>query len=80
MKYFEFTNEFEYYALIGAYTIDEAKKFYVEYVCEIENNINPVEVSEEYMLERISEVVGYVSYDEIIDNSYGILLIDGSLI
>lgn len=71
MKYFEFTNEFEYYALIGAYTIDEAKKFYVEYVCEIENNINPVEVS---------EVVGYVSYDEIIDNSYGILLIDGSLI
>ena len=79
MKYFEFSNEFEYYALIGAYSVVEAKKFYSEYICEIENDNDPEEVSEDYMLERVSEVVGYVSYDEIIDNSYGILLINGSL-
>lgn len=80
MKYYEFNNEFEYYALIGAYTVTEAKKFYIENICDIENDNDPVEVSEDYMIDKVSKVVGHVSYDEIIDNSYGILLSDGSLI
>lgn len=80
MKYYEFNNEFEYYALIGAYTVTEAKKFYTKNICEIENDNDPVEVSEDYMIDRVNDVVGHVPDDEIIDNSYGIILIDGNLI
>lgn len=81
MKYYEFNiKDFEYYALIGDYSMECAMKLYSENICDIKNNITPDEVSEEYMLERLNEVVGYIPDNDLVNNSYGLLLIDNRLI
>lgn len=46
MKFFEFNSaDFEYYALIGAVSIEEAIKYYVENINEINSEVEPLEIS-----------------------------------
>lgn len=89
MRFFEF-NEFDYYALIGAETEDEAINFYQEAVADIENDDDkPDEITEEQVREKIindtkekiNEIITLLKdFDENIKSTIPFLiLIDGAL-
>jgi len=84
MKFYEFkTDKFDYYALIGAGTEDDAIKEYVEVVCDIEDK-NPVEISKEVVLTKCQDDFGLKTaeymFNELIEMyKTHIFLIDRSL-
>jgi len=55
MKFYEFnTTDFPYYALIGAVSVEDAEKDYVDEIADIDNkDVKPVEVTKEYTIEKI---------------------------
>ncbi|MDP4147530.1 MAG: hypothetical protein Q8936_24195 [Bacillota bacterium] len=53
MKYYEFGNNFEMYALIGANTMNEAMDAYTEHIYEDMDGELPIEVTEEYALDKL---------------------------
>lgn len=56
MKFYDFTG-YEYYALIGAESEEEAKKFYEETVSDIEpDDYPPTEITEEEAREKLLDV------------------------
>lgn len=80
MKYFEF-NDFEYYALIAAYTVEEAVKFYKEIICEIDGDLIPDEIDYIDVYDKLEPLIGHVPEEELMDfNSPDLILIDTSLI
>lgn len=52
MKFYEFEKDFDYYALIGAKLIEEAKKFYNEFICEFKEG-EPQEINLEQTKEKL---------------------------
>lgn len=81
MNYYEFDNRFEYYALIGANSLEAAVKEYSENIAELEDEYLPAEVSKEYALKKYIDAchsVGYTPNFE--DDENCILLIDESLL
>jgi len=84
MKFYEF-NDFEYYALIGASTIEDAMKEYTDIICDIENeNIKPIEISKKVALTKCQAGFGlktaeYMFNDLIERYKTHIFLIDGGL-
>lgn len=52
MKFYEFENDFDYYALIAADEVGEAKEFYNECICEFEEG-KPEEITLEQAKEKL---------------------------
>ncbi len=88
MKFYEFkTDKFEYYALIGADSMEDAIKEYVEEVADIEEmdkNQQPTELTREQAINQYGYRVKndhYLKEFERYTNEYNpcLLLIDGCL-
>lgn len=93
MKFYEFnTKDYEYYALIGAETVEQAKEFYNETVADIEypadDNVMPDEISEAKarelyeaeIKEEKEQGLNCVNFNERIKQCPCLLLIDGCLL
>jgi hypothetical protein len=52
MKFYEFEKDFDYYALIGAENIDDAKELYNECICESEEG-DPEELTLQQAKEKL---------------------------
>lgn len=81
MNYYEFDNEFEYYALIAADSLENAVEEYKKNVAELQEECLPKEVSREYALEKYTNAcyrVGDIPNFEVDENC--VLLIDESLL
>lgn len=59
MRFFEF-NDFEYYALIGANTEEQAIEHYDEFICEVsEDDGTPTELTTEQAKEKLIDACEY---------------------
>ncbi|MDV3426681.1 MAG: hypothetical protein LIR50_05760 [Bacillota bacterium] len=89
MKFYEFNN-FEYYALVGANTVSEAKNCYNELVCELDEYCGePEEITRGQAKKKLEEscednaekieMTKEFKHNENVEGSF-IVLIDGCLI
>lgn len=69
MKFYEFDKDYDYYALIGAESIEQAKEYYNEAVSDIEDYENvgamPEEISEEKARGLYEKTIGQEIKDKL---------------
>ncbi|PNP87439.1 hypothetical protein BMT55_16070 [Listeria newyorkensis] len=75
LKFYEFTGE--YYALIKAYTKEEAIAYYKKIVCDIDSPV--IQVSMQYAWEKFKPEIGELTIEDFVENIVDILLVDTNL-
>ncbi|KGL46029.1 hypothetical protein DUK53_08620 [Listeria sp. SHR_NRA_18] len=75
LKFYEFTGE--YYALIKAFSKEEAIAFYKENVCDVDSRV--VQVSTPYAWEKFQPHLGELTIVDFLEKKVDILLQDTDL-
>ncbi|MBC2104023.1 hypothetical protein [Listeria booriae] len=75
LKFYEFTGE--YYALIKAFSKEEAIAYYKENVCDIDSTVT--QVSSPYAWEKIKPHIGELTIEDFLKKRVELLLLSGSL-
>ncbi|MBC2106127.1 hypothetical protein [Listeria booriae] len=75
LKFYEFTGE--YYALIKAYSKEEAVEYYQENVCDTNSPV--IQVTMQYAWQKFKPSLGEVTIEDFVENEVEILLIDPNL-
>ncbi|MBC1499382.1 hypothetical protein HB943_02115 [Listeria weihenstephanensis] len=72
LKFYELTGE--YYALIKAFSKEEAIAFYKENVCDIDSRV--VQVSMQYAWETVKPWIGVITIENFVANRVDVMLSD----
>ncbi|KGL43021.1 hypothetical protein EP56_08505 [Listeriaceae bacterium FSL A5-0209] len=72
LKFYEFTGE--YYALIKAFSKEEAIAFYKENVCAVDSRV--VQVSMQYAWETVKPWIGVITIENFVANRVDVILSD----
>ncbi|MDT0111647.1 hypothetical protein QJV45_14280 [Listeria booriae] len=75
LKFYEFTGE--YYALIKAYSKEEAIAYYKEHVCDIDSPVT--QVSMQHAWGQFKPSLGEVTVEDFVENTVEVLLSDPDL-